>query len=30
MLDACLGGFLLPFVERLGYDVPAFDFQGAW
>lgn len=26
-LDACLGGFLLPFVEQLGYDVPVFDFR---
>jgi sphinganine-1-phosphate aldolase len=25
--DACLGGFLLPFAERLGYDVPPFDFR---
>ncbi len=25
--DACLGGFLLPFAERLGHDVPAFDFR---
>ncbi len=26
-VDACLGGFMLPFVERLGYDVPPFDFR---
>eukprot|EP00878_Enallax_costatus_P033408 GHUV01036837.1.p1 GENE.GHUV01036837.1~~GHUV01036837.1.p1 ORF type:complete len:313 (+),score=53.53 GHUV01036837.1:569-1507(+) len=26
-VDACLGGFLLPFVERLGYEVPLFDFR---
>jgi glutamate/tyrosine decarboxylase-like PLP-dependent enzyme len=26
-VDACLGGFLLPFLERLGYDVPAWDFR---
>jgi glutamate/tyrosine decarboxylase-like PLP-dependent enzyme len=26
-VDACVGGFLLPFVERLGYDVPPFDFR---
>ena len=26
-VDACLGGFLLPFVERLGHSVPAFDFR---
>lgn len=25
--DACVGGFLLPFLERLGYDVPPFDFR---
>ncbi|MDD5467040.1 MAG: aminotransferase class V-fold PLP-dependent enzyme, partial [Anaerolineales bacterium] len=25
--DACLGGFLLPWVEKLGYPVPAFDFR---
>lgn len=25
--DACLGGFLLPFAERLGHDVPPFDFR---
>jgi glutamate/tyrosine decarboxylase-like PLP-dependent enzyme len=26
-VDGCLGGFILPFGERLGYDVPAFDFR---
>ncbi|MBN1947982.1 MAG: aspartate aminotransferase family protein [Bradymonadales bacterium] len=26
-VDACLGGFLLPWVERLGYPVPPFDFR---
>lgn len=26
-VDACLGGLLLPFVERLGYDVTAWDFR---
>lgn len=26
-VDACLGGFMLPFVERLGHDVPAWDFR---
>jgi glutamate/tyrosine decarboxylase-like PLP-dependent enzyme len=26
-VDGCLGGFLLPFVERLGHDVPPFDFR---
>jgi sphinganine-1-phosphate aldolase len=25
--DACLGGFLLPWAERLGYSVPKFDFR---
>ena len=25
--DACLGGFLLPWVEKLGYAVPPFDFR---
>lgn len=25
--DACLGGFVLPFAERLGYPVPPFDFR---
>ncbi len=25
--DACLGGFLLPWVEKLGYKVPPFDFR---
>jgi glutamate/tyrosine decarboxylase-like PLP-dependent enzyme len=28
-VDACLGGFMLPFLERLGYRVPAFDFRVA-
>jgi glutamate/tyrosine decarboxylase-like PLP-dependent enzyme len=26
-VDACLGGFVLPWAERLGYDVPPFDFR---
>ena len=26
-VDACLGGFLLPWAERLGYPVPPFDFR---
>ncbi|MBX7167564.1 MAG: aspartate aminotransferase family protein [Pirellulales bacterium] len=26
-VDACLGGFILPFGEELGYDIPAFDFR---
>jgi sphinganine-1-phosphate aldolase len=25
--DACLGGFLLPWAVKLGYEVPAFDFR---
>jgi len=25
--DACLGGFLLPWIERLGWRVPAYDFR---
>jgi len=25
--DACLGGFLLPWAEKLGYPVPSFDFR---
>jgi len=26
-VDACLGGFILPWAERLGYPVPPFDFR---
>ncbi|WP_179136857.1 pyridoxal phosphate-dependent decarboxylase family protein [Candidatus Entotheonella palauensis] len=26
-VDACVGGFLAPFVHQLGYPVPTFDFQ---
>jgi sphinganine-1-phosphate aldolase len=26
-VDACVGGFMLPFVRRLGYPVPDFDFR---
>jgi glutamate/tyrosine decarboxylase-like PLP-dependent enzyme len=26
-VDACLGGFVLPWAEKLGYPVPAFDFR---
>jgi glutamate/tyrosine decarboxylase-like PLP-dependent enzyme len=26
-VDACLGGFILPFGEELGYAVPPFDFR---
>lgn len=25
-VDACVGGFMLPFVRKLGYPVPNFDF----
>jgi sphinganine-1-phosphate aldolase len=25
-VDACVGGFLAPFVKKLGYDIPDFDF----
>jgi sphinganine-1-phosphate aldolase len=25
--DACLGGFILPWAEKLGYDIPIFDFR---
>lgn len=26
-VDACLGGFVLPFARELGYDAPDFDFR---
>jgi glutamate/tyrosine decarboxylase-like PLP-dependent enzyme len=26
-VDACVGGMMLPFVAKLGYPVPEFDFQ---
>lgn len=26
-VDACVGGFFLPFMEKLGYSVPLFDFR---
>ncbi len=26
-VDGCLGGFMLPFVRKLGYDIPDFDFS---
>ncbi|CAI5448099.1 unnamed protein product [Caenorhabditis angaria] len=26
-VDACLGGFLIPFMSDAGYDVPIFDFR---
>ena len=25
-VDACLGGFVLPFARKLGYPIPPFDF----
>ncbi|HEY3724816.1 MAG TPA: aminotransferase class V-fold PLP-dependent enzyme [Acidimicrobiia bacterium] len=28
-VDACIGGFVLPFLERLGHDVPPWDFRVA-
>eukprot|EP01133_Synstelium_polycarpum_P016102 gene16102-19159_t len=26
-VDGCLGGFVLPFAEELGFDIPVFDFR---
>ena len=26
-VEACIGGFVLPFLERLGHDVPPWDFR---
>jgi glutamate/tyrosine decarboxylase-like PLP-dependent enzyme len=26
-VDGCLGGFILPWIEKLGYKVPVFDFR---
>ena len=26
-VDACLGGYMLPYVRKLGYDIPDFDFS---
>jgi len=26
-VDSCIGGYFLPFVEKLGYPVPVFDFR---
>ena len=26
-VDACIGGFVLPFMEMLGFDVPPWDFR---
>jgi sphinganine-1-phosphate aldolase len=31
-VDSCVGGFILPFLEKLGYPIPPFDFRvpGVW
>ena len=26
-VDGCLGGFILPWIEKLGYDIATFDFR---
>jgi sphinganine-1-phosphate aldolase len=26
-VDGCLGGFILPWIEKLDYDIPRFDFR---
>jgi glutamate/tyrosine decarboxylase-like PLP-dependent enzyme len=26
-VDGCLGGFIFPWIEKLGYPIPAFDFR---
>ncbi len=26
-VDSCLGGFVLPFARKLGYNIPKFDFE---
>lgn len=26
-VDACLGGFIIAFMSRAGYTIPAFDFR---
>jgi sphinganine-1-phosphate aldolase len=26
-VDACVGGFMLPFIKKLGHEVPPFDFS---
>ena len=26
-VDACLGGFLIPFMKEAGFDLPMFDFR---
>ena len=28
-VDACLGGLMLPFLKRLGYEIPPYDFSVA-
>ena len=28
-VDGCLGGFILPFGQELGYDIPVFDYRVA-
>jgi glutamate/tyrosine decarboxylase-like PLP-dependent enzyme len=28
-VDACLGGLMLPFLKRLGYEIPPYDFSAA-
>lgn len=28
-VDSCLGGFILPYAKKLGYDIPEFDFSVA-
>ena len=28
-VDSCLGGFILPFGQELGYDIPVFDYRRA-
>jgi len=25
--DSCVGGFMLPFIRKLGYEIPSFDFS---
>ncbi|KAL9644451.1 hypothetical protein ABK040_016578 [Willaertia magna] len=26
-VDSCIGGLILPFIEKLGYEIPLFDFR---
>ena len=26
-VDSCLGGFLVPFMQEAGYELPPFDFS---